>query len=229
MQLRDTALFRQQGYVAGSWIDADHAAQFRPLAILRLAWVWVRFPNWALLKPVALSRLRTALPGWRGLSAQARALILRRWFNPMLEHQEDLATLMTLEQGKPLAEARGEIAYAASFLDWFAEEGRRVYGDVIPAPRPDQRILTFKEPVGVCAAITPWNFPAAMITRKAGAALAAGCTMVVKPAPQTPFSARAHGSIGGTGRLTRWGAEYCHRPGSGDWRCDSGPSAGAET
>ncbi len=118
-------------------------------------------------------------------------LILRRWFNLMLEHQEDLATLMTLEQGKPLAEARGEIAYAASFLDWFAEECRRVYGDVIPAPRPDQRILTFKEPVGVCAAITPWNFPAAMITRKAGAALAAGCTMVIKPAPQTPFSALA--------------------------------------
>ncbi len=118
-------------------------------------------------------------------------MILRRWFNLLLENQEDLATLMTLEQGKPLAEARGEIAYAASFLDWFAEEGKRVYGDVIPPHQADKRILVFKEPVGVCAAITPWNFPAAMITRKAGAALAAGCTMVVKPAPQTPFSALA--------------------------------------
>ncbi|MGB2680423.1 MAG: NAD-dependent succinate-semialdehyde dehydrogenase, partial [Candidatus Competibacter sp.] len=115
--------------------------------------------------------------------------ILRRWFQLMLEHQEELATLMTLEQGKPLAEARGEIGYAAGFIDWFAEEGKRVYGDTIPAHQPDKRILVVKQPVGVCAAITPWNFPAAMIARKAGAALAAGCSMVVKPAPQTPFSA----------------------------------------
>jgi succinate-semialdehyde dehydrogenase/glutarate-semialdehyde dehydrogenase len=117
--------------------------------------------------------------------------MLRRWFSLLLEHQEDLAMLMTSEQGKPLAEARGEIAYAASFIEWFAEEGKRVYGDVIPTPWPDRRILVLKEPVGVCAAITPWNFPAAMIARKAGAALAAGCPMVIKPAPQTPFSALA--------------------------------------
>ena len=191
MQLRDTALFRQQGYVAGSWIDADHGAVStirNPATGVSLGQV----PELGAAETCrAIEAAHTACPDWRGLSAQARALILRRWFNLMLEHQEDLATLMTLEQGKPLAEARGEIAYAASFLDWFAEEGRRVYGDVIPAPRPDQRILTFKEPVGVCAAITPWNFPAAMITRKAGAALAAGCTMVIKPAPQTPFSALA--------------------------------------
>ncbi len=139
----------------------------------------------------AIEAAHAALPGWRALTAQARAVILRRWFNLLLEHQEDLATLMTLEQGKPLAEARGEIGYAASFLEWFAEEGKRVYGDTIPAQQSDKRILVLKEPIGVCAAITPWNFPAAMITRKAGAALAAGCTMVVKPAPQTPFSALA--------------------------------------
>jgi len=132
-----------------------------------------------------------AWPGWRQATAQTRATILRRWFSLMLKHQEDLAMLLTLEQGKPLAEARGEISYAASFIEWFAEEGKRVYGDTIPAHQPDKRILVLKEPVGVCAAITPWNFPTAMIARKAGAALAAGCPMVVKPAPQTPFSALA--------------------------------------
>ena len=191
MQLHDSALFRQQGYVAGAWIDADHGAVSiitNPATGARLGQV----PELGAAETRrAIEAAHTAGPGWRGLTAQARALILRRWFNLLLEHQDDLAMLMTLEQGKPLAEARGEIAYAASFLDWFAEEGRRVYGDVIPAHQPDKRILTFKEPVGVCAAITPWNFPAAMITRKAGAALAAGCTMVVKPAPQTPFSALA--------------------------------------
>jgi succinate-semialdehyde dehydrogenase/glutarate-semialdehyde dehydrogenase len=139
----------------------------------------------------AIEAAQAALSGWRALTAQTRAVVLRRWFHLLLENQEDLATLMTLEQGKPLAEARGEIAYAASFLEWFAEEGRRVYGEVIPPHQADKRVLVLKEPVGVCAAITPWNFPAAMITRKAGAALAAGCTMVVKPAPQTPFSALA--------------------------------------
>ena len=191
MLLRDPTLFRQQSYVAGSWIDADHGAVStiaNPATGASLGQV----PELGAAETRrAIEAAHAAGPGWRGLTAQVRALILRRWFNLLLEHQEDLATLMTSEQGKPLAEARGEILYAASFLDWFAEEGRRVYGDVIPAHQPDKRILTFKEPVGVCAAITPWNFPAAMITRKAGAALAAGCTMVVKPAPQTPFSALA--------------------------------------
>ena len=139
----------------------------------------------------AIGAAHAAWPGWRQATAQTRATILRRWFSLMLEHQEDLAMLLTLEQGKPLAEARGEIGYAASFIEWFAEEGKRVYGDTIPAHQPDKRILVLKEPVGVCAAITPWNFPTAMIARKAGAALAAGCPMVVKPAPQTPFSALA--------------------------------------
>jgi succinate-semialdehyde dehydrogenase/glutarate-semialdehyde dehydrogenase len=191
MQLRDTALFRQQCYVAGSWNDADGGATS---AILNPATgaVLGHVPQLGAAETRrAIEAAHAALPDWRALTAQARATILRCWFNLLLEHREDLATLMTSEQGKPLAEARGEIAYAASFLEWFAEEGKRVYGDVIPTPWPERRILALKEPVGVCAAITPWNFPAAMIARKAGAALAAGCTMVVKPAPQTPFSALA--------------------------------------
>ena len=191
MLLRETTLFRQQCYVAGCWIAADHGAASiitNPATGEALGQV----PELGAAETrLAIEAAHVALPGWRALTAQARATILRRWFNLLLEHQEDLATLMTSEQGKSLAEARGEIAYAASFIEWFAEEGKRVYGEVIPTPWPDRRILTLKEPVGVCAAITPWNFPAAMIARKAGAALAAGCTMVVKPAPQTPFSALA--------------------------------------
>ena len=191
MLLRETTLFRQQCYVAGCWITADHGAASiitNPATGEALGQV----PELGAAETRrAIEAAHVALPGWRALTAQARATILRRWFNLLLEHQEDLATLMTSEQGKSLAEARGEIAYAASFIEWFAEEGKRVYGEVIPTPWPDRRILTLKEPVGVCAAITPWNFPAAMIARKAGAALAAGCTMVVKPAPQTPFSALA--------------------------------------
>ena len=191
MLLRETTLFRQQCYVAGCWIAADHGAASiitNPATGEALGQV----PELGAAETRrAIEAAHVALPGWRALTAQARATILRRWFNLLLEHQEDLATLMTSEQGKSLAEARGEIAYAASFIEWFAEEGKRVYGEVIPTPWPDRRILTLKEPVGVCAAITPWNFPAAMIARKAGAALAAGCTMVVKPAPQTPFSALA--------------------------------------
>jgi succinate-semialdehyde dehydrogenase/glutarate-semialdehyde dehydrogenase len=191
MPLRETALFRQQCHVDGGWIDADHGAVSaigNPATGETLGHV----PALGAAETRrAIKAADAALPGWRALTAQARAAILRRWFGLLLEHQEDLAILMTLEQGKPLAEARGEIGYAASFLEWFAEEGKRVYGDVIPTPWPDRRILALKEPVGVCAAITPWNFPAAMIARKAGAALAAGCTMVVKPAPQTPFSALA--------------------------------------
>src|SRR5690606_36676251 len=126
---------------------------------------------------------------WRKRTAKERAAILRRWFELIMRHQEDLAKIMTAEQGKPLAEARGEIAYAASFIEWFAEEAKRVYGDIIPGHQGDKRILVQKEPVGVTAAIMPWNFPSAMITRKAGPALAAGCAMVLKPASQTPFSA----------------------------------------
>jgi succinate-semialdehyde dehydrogenase/glutarate-semialdehyde dehydrogenase len=139
----------------------------------------------------AIEAAERAWPAWRARTGKERAALLRAWFDLMLANQEDLARIMTAEQGKPLAEARGEIAYAASFLEWFAEEGKRIYGDVMPHPQADKRIVVLKQPVGVCAAITPWNFPSAMITRKAGPALAAGCVMVLKPATQTPFSALA--------------------------------------
>ena len=191
LNIKDIGIFHQQCFIDGGWLDADSGESIvirNPATGETLGTV----PKMGAAETRrAIEAAHVALPGWRALTAQARATILRRWFNLLLEHQEDLATLMTSEQGKPLAEARGEIAYAASFLEWFAEEGKRVYGEVIPTPWPDRRILALKEPVGVCAAITPWNFPAAMIARKAGAALAAGCTMVVKPAPQTPFSALA--------------------------------------
>jgi len=139
----------------------------------------------------AIEAADKAWAAWRAKPAKDRAVILRRWFDLMLQNTEDLARIMTAEQGKPLAESRGEIAYAASYLEWYADEGKRAYGDTIPTNAPDRRIVVVKEPVGVCAAITPWNFPSAMITRKAAAALAAGCPMVVKPATQTPYSALA--------------------------------------
>jgi len=139
----------------------------------------------------AIAAAERAWPAWRALTAAARGVILRRWHDLVLAHQDELASLMTAEQGKPLAEARGEIVYAASFIDWFAEEGRRVYGEIIPPHLPDKRLLVLRQPVGVCALITPWNFPAAMLTRKAAAALAAGCTLVAKPAEETPLSALA--------------------------------------
>jgi len=144
----------------------------------------------------AIDAAQAAFGPWKARTAAERARILKRWFELMMENQEDLARLMTAEQGKPLAEARGEIAYAASFIEWFAEEARRVYGEVIPSPLPDRRLIVIRQPVGVCAAITPWNFPSAMITRKAAPALAAGCTMVVKPAEQTPLSALALAWLG---------------------------------
>jgi succinate-semialdehyde dehydrogenase/glutarate-semialdehyde dehydrogenase len=139
----------------------------------------------------AIDTAEAALPAWRSKTAKERSQLLRRWFDLMVEHADDLAMILTSEMGKPLGEARGEILYGASFVEWFAEEGKRVYGETIPSPLPDRRIVTIKQPVGVCAAITPWNFPNAMITRKAGPALAAGCTMVLKPASVTPFSALA--------------------------------------
>jgi len=191
MQLNDARLFRQQAYIDGSWLDADSGqtlAVNNPASQEMLGSV----PKMGAAETRrAIEAAERALPAWRGLTAKERAGKLRRWFELLLEHQDDLARLMTLEQGKPLAEARGEIAYAASFLEWFAEEAKRVYGDTIPGHQADKRILVIKQPIGVCAAITPWNFPSAMITRKAGPALAAGCTLVLKPASQTPFSALA--------------------------------------
>jgi succinate-semialdehyde dehydrogenase/glutarate-semialdehyde dehydrogenase len=151
----------------------------------------------------AIDAAAAAQPAWAALPAKSRAAILKRWFDLMMAHQEELAQLMTAEQGKPLAEARGEIAYGASYLEWFAEEGKRVYGDVIPAASQDRRIIVLKQPIGVCAAITPWNFPSAMIARKVGPALAAGCAMVIKPAELTPLSALALADLAGRAGLPK--------------------------
>ena len=191
LQLNDPSLLRQQAYVNGQWCEADSGArtEIRNPANGELVG---SVPNMGRAETRrAIEAAQTAQPAWRALTAKERANRLRQWFNLILANQEDLARIMTAEQGKPLAEARGEIAYAASFIEWFAEEAKRAYGDVIPAHAGDKRILVQKEPVGVTAAITPWNFPCAMITRKAGPALAVGCAMVLKPAPQTPFSALA--------------------------------------
>jgi succinate-semialdehyde dehydrogenase/glutarate-semialdehyde dehydrogenase len=191
MQLKDASLFRQQAYVDGAWLDADGGQTIKvnnPATGEILGGV----PKLGAAETRrAIEAADKALPAWRGLTAKERSNKLRRWFELMIENQDDLARLMTLEQGKPLAEAKGEIVYAASFIEWFAEEAKRVYGDTIPGHQPDKRLIVIKQPIGVTAAITPWNFPAAMITRKAGPALAAGCTMVLKPASQTPFSALA--------------------------------------
>jgi succinate-semialdehyde dehydrogenase/glutarate-semialdehyde dehydrogenase len=189
--LKDAGLFRQQAYVDGAWVDADSGETidvFNPATGQKMGTI----PKMGADETRrAIDAANAAMPAWRKMLAKERAAILRRWFDLMMENQDDLARLMTAEQGKPLAESKGEIAYAASFIEWFAEEAKRVYGDTIPTHRGDARIVVTKEPVGVCAAITPWNFPAAMITRKAGPALAAGCTMVIKPATMTPYSAFA--------------------------------------
>src|SRR5579885_2808427 len=191
MALHDDRLFRRQCYVDGRWIDAESGSvdSIRNPANGRvIGTVPVLGASEARR---AIAAAESALDGWRALSARERSTLLRRWFELCVQNQEDLAAILTLEQGKPLAEARGEIAYGAAFIEWFAEEARRVYGDIIPANTRDRRIITIKQPIGVTAAITPWNFPNAMITRKAGAALAAGCTIVIKPAPATPYSALA--------------------------------------
>jgi succinate-semialdehyde dehydrogenase/glutarate-semialdehyde dehydrogenase len=191
MQLKDSKLLRQQCFVDGAWCDADQGGK---LAVTNPATgeTLGTIPNMGAAETRrAIEAAQRAFAPWAALTAKERALILRRWFDLMMANQDDLAVLMTAEQGKPLAESKGEIAYAASFIEWFGEEGKRIYGDVIPGHQPDKRILVLRQPVGVVAAITPWNFPAAMITRKAGPALAAGCTIVVKPATQTPYSALA--------------------------------------
>jgi succinate-semialdehyde dehydrogenase/glutarate-semialdehyde dehydrogenase len=191
MQLKDAKLFHEQCYVDGGWADADGK---QTIAVTNPATGGVigGIPKMGAVETRrAVEAADRALPAWRARLAKERAAILRKWFELMLANQDDLALIMTTEQGKPLPEAKGEIAYAASFLEWFAEEGKRVYGDVIPTVWADRRLVVIKQPVGVCGAITPWNFPAAMIARKVGPALAAGCTIVVKPATQTPFSALA--------------------------------------
>ena len=195
IRLGDPALFREQCYVAGAWVGADSGATFDVTDPATGDSVGVVPAFGRAETRRAIEAANAAYPAWRALTAKQRANILRRWYDLMLEHQEDLAIIMTAEQGKPLAESRGEILYGASFIEWFAEEGKRAYGDVIPAPTNDRRIVVTKEPIGVVACITPWNFPNAMITRKAGPALAAGCTVVARPASATPFSALALGEL----------------------------------
>jgi succinate-semialdehyde dehydrogenase/glutarate-semialdehyde dehydrogenase len=191
MKLQDSRLFRELGFIDGSWAGADGGGTL-PVHNPATAEALGVIPNMGTAETRrAIAAAARALPAWSARTAKDRAGILRKWFELMLANQEDLAILMTAEQGKPLAESKGEIAYAASFIEWFAEEGKRLYGDIIPGHQPDKRIMVLRQPVGVVAAITPWNFPSAMITRKAGPALAAGCTMVCKPATQTPYSALA--------------------------------------
>lgn len=189
--LKDPSLLRHQAYIGGEWQAADSDATFEvfdPATGESLGTV----PKMGAAETArAIDAAQAAWAGWRMKTAKERAAILRRWFDLVNANSDDLALILTTEQGKPLAEAKGEIAYAASFIEWFAEEGKRVAGDTLPTPDANKRIVVVKEPIGVCAAITPWNFPAAMIARKVGPALAAGCPIVVKPAESTPFSALA--------------------------------------
>jgi succinate-semialdehyde dehydrogenase/glutarate-semialdehyde dehydrogenase len=191
MKLNDLQLFRTQCYIDGTWADADSGVTFavsNPAGGAHLAEV----PDMGAAETRrAIAAADRAWPAWRNLTGKERAAILRKWYELIMGSADDLAWLMTSEQGKPLAEAKGEVAYGASFVEWFAEEAKRVYGDTIPSTSADKRLIVIKQPIGVCAAITPWNFPAAMITRKVAPALAAGCTVVVKPAEQTPLTALA--------------------------------------
>ncbi|QLI80877.1 NAD-dependent succinate-semialdehyde dehydrogenase [Chitinibacter fontanus] len=193
MQLNNPLLLRQSCLINGQWLSsAQTIAVHNPATGQMIAQV----PKMGAMElEAAIAAAHSVQPSWRALSAKTRSQLLRRWYELIMLNQEDLAHIMTAEQGKPLTEARGEIAYAASFIEWFAEEAKRVYGDIMPHPQAGQRILTLKQPIGVCAAITPWNFPAAMITRKVAPALAAGCTMLVKPASQTPLTALALGEL----------------------------------
>ncbi|MCU8074000.1 NADP-dependent succinate-semialdehyde dehydrogenase [Shewanella sp. SM29] len=224
MQLNDPSLLRQQSFINGQWCDAvsgDTLKVFNPATNAVIGYV----PNMGQVETeMAIKAAEAALPAWRALTAKERGAKLRRWFELLNENSDDLALLMTTEQGKPLAEAKGEVTYAASFIEWFAEEAKRIYGDTIPGHQGDKRLIVIKQPVGVTAAITPWNFPAAMITRKAAPALAAGCTMVVKPAHQTPFTALAMAELAKragipagvfsvlTGDAVQIGNEMCSNP-----------------
>lgn len=191
MQLNELALFRQQAFIAGKWCDADHQQTSKisnPATLEIIGTV----PNMGKAEAErAIEAAKEAWPLWKNKTAKDRSIILKKWFDLIISNADELAFILTSEQGKPLAEAKGEILYAASFIEWFAEEAKRVYGDIIPSPYPDARIVVNKQPIGVVAAITPWNFPAAMITRKVAPALAAGCPCIVKPAPETPFTALA--------------------------------------
>ncbi|HHB75116.1 MAG TPA: aldehyde dehydrogenase family protein, partial [Desulfobulbus sp.] len=191
MELKNKRLFRRQCFSNGKWISSvsgDVLDVYNPATGERIGTV----PSLGAGETAAaITAADKAWGGWRTMTAHERSRIIRRWYDLIVKHQDDLAVIMTTEQGKPLAESRGEVLYGAAFVEWFAEEAKRVYGDTIPMAQPGKRIVVIKQPVGVCAAITPWNFPSAMITRKAAPALAAGCPVVIKPAAQTPFSALA--------------------------------------
>src|ERR687896_542358 len=222
LSLKDAKLFREQCYIDGEWTSNGKTFPVtNPATGAQLGTV----PKMGAEETRrAIEAAERAWPAWRAKTAKERAAILRKWFDLMMANQEDLAQILTAEQGKPLTEARGEIAYGASFIEWFAEEGKRAYGDIIPQHQSDKRVLVIKQPIGVCALITPWNFPNAMITRKAGPALAAGCTVVIKPAGQTPYSALALAELGEragipkgvlnilTGDSKAIGAELCANP-----------------
>jgi len=224
LPLKDSKLFREQCYIDGQWAGADSRKTVQvidPATGQALGTV----PDLGAAETRrAIAAAERAWPAWRAKTAKERAVILRKWFDLMMANQDDLAQMLTAEQGKPLSEARGEIAYGASFIEWFAEEGKRAYGDTIPSPWADKRILVIKQPIGVSALITPWNFPNAMITRKAGPALAAGCTVVLKPAGKTPYSALAMAELGEragipkgvfnviTGNSRAIGGELCANP-----------------
>ncbi len=224
MQLKDPALLRQQAYVNGQWTDAENGetiAVTNPATGEHIGTI----PNLGAAETKrAIEAANAAWPAWRKKTAKDRAAVLRKWFDLITENADDLALLMTTEQGKPLAEAKGEVAFGASFIEWFAEEAKRIAGDTLQTPWPDRRLIVTKEPIGVCAAITPWNFPLAMITRKVGPALAAGCPMVLKPAEATPFSALALAVLAEragvppgvfsvvTGSPKEIGAEMCANP-----------------
>ena len=222
LPLKDPKLFRTQCFIDGSWMNGSQTIAVRnPATGAQLGTVPKLGAEEARR---AIDAAERAWPGWRAKTAKERAAILRKWYDLMMANQEDLAQILTAEQGKPLTEARGEIAYGASFIEWFAEEGKRAYGDVIPQHQADKRVLVIKQPIGVCALITPWNFPNAMITRKAGPALAAGCPVVIKPAGQTPYSALAMAELAEragipkgvlnviTGDSKAIGAELCANP-----------------
>jgi succinate-semialdehyde dehydrogenase / glutarate-semialdehyde dehydrogenase len=191
LNLKDPTLLKTQCFIDNAWVDAASNKTFvvdNPADVSKLADV---ADGNDVETQLAIQAAERALPAWRALTAKQRAALLKKWFDLMIANTEDLAQIVTAENGKPLAESRGEVAYGASFIEWFAEEGKRIYGDVIPPHMPDKRLIVLRQPIGVTAAITPWNFPIAMITRKAAPALAAGCTMVLKPAEQTPLSALA--------------------------------------
>src|SRR2546423_1599350 len=189
MKLRDPELLRSRAFIGGKWVDALSGATHQVVNPATREPIGAVPEMGAAETRRAIEAASQAFPAWAAQTAREGAAVLRRWYEVLRANLEDLARQMTAEQGKPLAESKGEIAYAASFIEWFAEEGKRLYGDVIPGHQTDKRILVLRQPVGVVAAITPWNFPLAMITRKAGPALAAGCTFVCKPASQTPYSA----------------------------------------